>query len=307
VAALNRTTHLSRAPQHVQSQPTRAEAPITPCVAKPAQELARTGWKVRKLAVGADGRVDLADVERALTQPTRIVSVMLANNETGAIQDVAAVAEKARAARAWMHTDAVQALGKIGVDFNTQRACDDMSAHKIYGPKVWAHSFSTSALAEALVDGGSHEHGLRSGTENAGRRFGAACGSRRDACMILRRLAAMRDQFERGLAQLGAVVFCAGTPRIPNTSYFAFSGVEGETLVVELDKAGFAVASGAACSSANPEPSATLLAMGVAPELARSAVRLSLGKDNTAAQIEEFLHALSGVLTRLMRLTAIAV
>lgn len=283
-----------------------------PCVAKPAQELARTGWKVRKLAVHADGRVDLADVERALTEPTRIVSVMLANNETGAIQDVAAVAEKARAARAWMHTDAVQALGKISVDFNALNVhAMTLSAHKIYGPKgVGALVLDKRIELKPLVDGGGHEHGLRSGTENVPGivGFGAACElAARRMHDFAPRLAAMRDQFERGLAQLGAVVFCAGTPRIPNTSYFAFSGVEGETLVVELDKAGFAVASGAACSSANPEPSATLLAMGVAPELARSAVRLSLGKDNTAAQIEDFLHALSGVLTRLMRLTAIAV
>ena len=283
-----------------------------PCVAKPAQELARTGWKVRKLAVDADGRVDLADVERALTEPTRIVSVMLANNETGAIQDVAAVAEKARAARAWMHTDAVQALGKISVDFNALNVhAMTLSAHKIYGPKgVGALVLDKRIELKPLVDGGGHEHGLRSGTENVPGivGFGAACElAARRMHDLAPRLAAMRDQFERGLAQLGAVVFCAGTPRIPNTSYFAFPGVEGETLVVELDKAGFAVASGAACSSANPEPSATLLAMGVAPELARSAVRLSLGKDNTAAQVEAFLHALSGVLTRLMRLTAIAV
>jgi len=283
-----------------------------PCVAKPAHELARTGWKVRKLAVDADGRVDLADLDQALTQPTRIVSVMLANNETGAIQDVAAVAEKARAARAWMHTDAVQALGKISVDFNALNVhAMTLSAHKIYGPKgVGALVLDKRIELKPLVDGGGHEHGLRSGTENVPGivGFGAACElAARRMHDLAPRLAAMRDQFERGLAQLGAVVFCAGTPRIPNTSYFAFSGVEGETLVVELDKAGFAVASGAACSSANPEPSATLLAMGVAPELARSAVRLSLGQDNTAAQIEEFLHALSGVLTRLMRLTAIAV
>jgi cysteine desulfurase len=283
-----------------------------PCVAKPAQELARAGWKVRKLAVDADGRVDLADVERALTEPTRIVSVMLANNETGAIQDVAAVADKARGARAWMHTDAVQALGKIDVDFNALNVhAMTMSAHKIYGPKgVGALVLDKRIELKPLINGGGHEHGLRSGTENVPGivGFGAACEiAARRMRDLAPWLAAMRDQFEHGLAQMGAVIFCAGTPRIPNTSYFAFPGVEGETLVVELDKAGFAVASGAACSSANPEPSATLLAMGVAPELARNAVRLSLGKDNTAAQVDEFLRALSGVLTRLMRLTAIAV
>lgn len=283
-----------------------------PCVAKPAQELARAGWKVRKLAVDSDGRVDLADVERALTEPTRIVSVMLANNETGAIQEVAAVAEKARAARAWMHTDAVQALGKTAVDFNALNVhAMTLSAHKIYGPKgVGALILDKRIELKPLINGGGHEHGLRSGTENVPGivGFGAACElAARRMRDLAPRLAAMRDQFERGLERMGAVIFGAGAPRIPNTSYFALPGVEGETLVVELDKAGFAVASGAACSSANPEPSATLLAMGVGSELARGGVRLSLGKDNTAAQVEEFLHALSGVLTRFKRLTAIAV
>src|SRR6187399_3193183 len=107
-----------------------------PCVAKPAQELVRVGWKLRKLAVDHDGRIDVADVAQALKEPTGIVSVMLANNETGMIQDVAAVAEHARAARAWMHTDAVQALGKIPVDFSGLNVhAMTLSAHKIYGPK----------------------------------------------------------------------------------------------------------------------------------------------------------------------------
>ena len=121
------------------------------------------------------------------------------------------------------------------------------------------------------------------------------------------RLAMMRGELERGLNGMGAVIFGADAPRIPNTSYFAFPGIEGETLVIELDQAGFAVASGAACSSTSTEPSATLLAMGVAPELARGAVRLSLGKDNQPGQVADFLHALQGVLGRLKRLTAIAV
>ena len=121
------------------------------------------------------------------------------------------------------------------------------------------------------------------------------------------RLAAMRDELERGLCGMDSVIFGAGAKRVPNTSYFAFPGIEGETLVIELDQAGFAVASGAACSSTSTEPSATLLAMGIAPEVARGAVRFSLGKDNTAAQVADFLRALAGVLARLKRLTAIAV
>jgi cysteine desulfurase len=283
-----------------------------PCVAKPAQELARAGWKVRKLAVDRECRVDAADVAQALRGPTGIVSVMLANNETGVIQDVAAVAEKARAARAWMHTDAVQALGKIEVDFVALNVhAMTLSAHKIYGPKgAGALVLDKRIELKPLISGGGHEHGLRSGTENVPAivGFGAACelaaARMRD---LAPRLATMRDSLERSLRGMGAVIFGAAAPRIPNTSYFAFPGIEGETLVIELDKAGFAVASGAACSSASTEPSATLLAMGVAPELARGAVRFSLGKDNAPAQVGEFLRALEGVLKKLKRLTAIAV
>lgn len=283
-----------------------------PCVAKPAQELARAGWQVRKLAADRNGRVDIDDVRAALAAPTGIVSVMLANNETGVIQDVAAVAELAREKRAWMHTDAVQALGKIPVDFNALNVqAMSLSAHKIYGPKgIGALVLDKRIELKPLLSGGGHEHGLRSGTENVPGivGFGAACEI---AASRLRELApklnAMREQLERALTKMGAVIFGGAAVRIPNTTYFAFPGIEGETLVIELDNAGFAVASGAACSSTSTEPSATLLAMGVAPEVARGAVRLSLGKANTPADIDAFVSALEKVVARLKQLTAIAV
>ena len=283
-----------------------------PCIAKPAQELARQGWKVRKLAVPRGGQLDLADVDAALKEPTGIVSVMLVNNETGVILDVVAAAVRARAARAWMHTDAVQALGKIPVDFQALGVhAMTVSAHKIYGPKGAAALVMDKRLQlRPIIHGGGHEQGLRSGTENvaaiAG--FGAACELAAGRMQQLaQRQEAMRARLERGLSELGAVVFGEEASRVANTSYFAFKGVMGETLVIELDKAGYAVAPGAACSSANPEPSATLLAMGVDPEHARGAVRFSLGAGNTPPQIDEFLKALKSVVTRLRNLTAIAV
>ncbi len=153
-----------------------------PCVAKPAQDLARQGWKLRKLAVSRDGQVDIADVELALKEPTGIVSVMLANNETGVIQDVAAIAGHARAAKAWMHTDAVQALGKIPVDFAALGVhAMTISAHKIYGPKGAAALVMDKRLQlRPIIQGGGHEQGLRSGTENVPAivGFGAACDAR---------------------------------------------------------------------------------------------------------------------------------
>ncbi len=283
-----------------------------PCVAKPAQELARQGWKLHKLAVSRDGAVDFADVDRALKEPTGIVSVMLANNETGVIQDVAAVAARARAAKAWMHTDAVQALGKIPVDFAALGVhAMTISAHKLYGPKGAAALVVDKRLQlKPIIHGGGHEQGLRSGTENVPAivGFGAACVLAGERMRELApRLEAMRARFEEGLDEIGAIVFGARAPRIPNTTYFAFKGILGETLVIELDKAGYAAAPGAACSSANPEPSATLLAMGVDAEVAHGAVRFSLGAGNTMPQIDEFLKTLKAVVSRLKNMTAMAV
>ena len=283
-----------------------------PCVAKPAQELARQGWKVRKLAVARDGQMELADVDAALREPTGIVSVMLVNNETGVWLDVAAVAARARAAKAWMHTDAVQALGKIAVDFQSLGVhAMTISAHKIYGPKGAAALVMDKRLQlRPIIHGGGHEQGLRSGTENVAAivGFGAACELAAERMQQLaQRLEAMRARLERGLHEMGAVIFGEQAPRVANTSYFAFKGIVGETLVIELDKAGYAVAPGAACSSANPEPSATLLAMDVDPELARGAVRFSLGAGNTSQQVDEFLRALKAVVSRLSSMTAMAV
>ena len=283
-----------------------------PCVAKPAAELVRAGWKLRKFATDGDGRVNAADAAAALAGPAGVVSVMLANNETGVIQDVAALGEHARAAGAWMHTDAVQALGKIAIDFTELNVhAMTLSAHKIYGPKgVGALVLDKRIELRPLLSGGGHEQGMRSGTENVAGivGFGAACeiaASRQHA--LAPRLTALRERFERGLDGLDATVFGAAAPRIPNTSYFALDGIDGETLVVELDKAGFAVASGAACSSASTEPSATLLAMGVAPDRARGAVRLSVGAATTTEEIDTFLQALAKTAGRLRQLTAMAV
>ena len=284
-----------------------------PCVAKPAQELVRQGWTLRKLAVTCHGAIDLADVDAALATPTGIVSVMLANNETGVIQDVAAVGERARRAKAVMHTDAVQALGKIPVDFNALNvSAMTLSAHKIYGPKGAGALIVDKRLElRPLLSGGGHERGARSGTENVPAivGFGAACELAAGRMVDLnKQLQVLRERLERGLAGMGAVIFgAAGAVRVPNTSYFALQGIDGEALVIELDKAGYAVAAGAACSSTSSEPSATLLAMGVAPAVARGAVRFSLGAGNAAEQVDGFLAALAAVAQRLRRLTAVAV
>ncbi|TCV90751.1 cysteine desulfurase family protein [Sulfurirhabdus autotrophica] len=283
-----------------------------PSVMKPAQELACMGWSLRKIASDGHGLLDLSDAELALQTPTGLVSTMLVNNETGVIQNVSAIAELARKQGAWMHTDAVQALGKINVNFASLNVhAMTLSAHKIYGPKGAAALVVDKRLElKPLISGGGHEKGLRAGTENVSAivGFGVACE------LAQKRLAgssgilfAMREKLENGLAGLGAVIFGQATNRVQNTSYFAFPGIDGETLVMELDRTGYAVASGSACSSGSTEPSSVLMAMQVERDLARGALRVSLGKDTADAQIDGFVVALETVLARLRKLSAIAV
>ena len=283
-----------------------------PCVARPAQDLVRQGWKLRKIATDVHGRVDIADVQAALREPTNLVSVMLVNNETGVIQPVSKIAAMAWEKRAWMHTDAVQALGKIPLDFEALGVhAMTLSAHKIYGPKgIGALVVDKRLELKPIIHGGGHEGGMRSGTENVPAivGFGAACElAARRMESVANRTRDLRDRTEQGAANLGAQIFGRGAERISNTTYFAFPDIDGETLVIELDKAGFAVASGAACSSTSTEPSATLLAMGIAPELARGAVRVSFGAQNTTDEVDDFLQALGATVSRLRRLMAIAV
>ena len=286
-----------------------------PCVIKPVEQLRRQGWNALSLAVDGDGRVDPTVYRDAMAKRPKLVSVMLANNETGVIQDVFSLAEQARAAGAVFHTDAVQAVGKLPVDFRALNAAGvlgmTVSAHKIGGPKgAGALVIDKRVELEPLIAGGGHERGIRSGTENVAAivGFGVACELMgRRSGQVAAKLELLRERLEQGIGQLGATVFGASARRLSNTLYFAFPGIEGETLVGQLDRAGFAVASGSACSSANPEPSPVLQAMGVEPGLARGAVRVSLGAANTAQQIEDFLLTLQETVLKLRRLSAIAV
>jgi len=283
-----------------------------PCVAMPAKDLVRSGWTLRRLAAGHDGVVDLADLDAALCVPTGIVSTMLANNETGVLQPVAAIADRARRVRAWVHSDAVQALGKVPVDFEALGVHGlTLSAHKLRGPKgAGALVLDKRIELKPLLHGGGHESGMRSGTENVPAivGFGAAC-----ELAVARLVAfdqhcrALRDTLDDRLAAAGATVFGRSAARIPNTTYFAFEGIDGETLVIELDRLGFCVASGSACSSKSTEPSATLLAMGVAPELARGSVRVSLGEESSEGEVTAFAAAVVATVKRLRQLTAMAV
>lgn len=285
-----------------------------PCVREPAKALRRRGWRLREIAVDSECRLAEADFQAALAERPALISIMLANNETGAVQDIAALAAQSAGTGAWFHTDAVQALGKVVIDFRALNAAGvhalTLSAHKFGGPKGAGALIADKRVDLApLIDGGGHERGLRSGTENVPAivGFGVACelavAQLADRALRLRQL---RGGLERGLVAQGATIFAAHAERLPNTVYFSLAGIDGETLVAKLDRAGFAVASGAACSAANPEPSHVLLAMGIAPNLARGAVRVSLGAQTTADDVAGFLRALSATTSQLQALATVA-
>lgn len=283
-----------------------------PAVLRPAQALRGRGWKLASVTVDADGRLDLDDLQETLRQPTALVSVMTVNNETGALQDIATIAALTRRHGAILHTDAVQALGKVALDFDALGVqAMSLSAHKINGPQG-----AGALIVDKRVDilpvmyGGGQEKNLRSGTENIAAivGFGLACElAQRKLAQHTVVTTQLREQLEHGLQRLGAVIFGALAPRLPNTSFFAFPNVEGETLVMSLDRKGFAVASGSACSSDSTEPSHVLLAMGVEAGIARGAVRVSLGAENTPEQVQAFLLTLESELTKLKHMAAIAV
>ncbi|HEY5130261.1 MAG TPA: cysteine desulfurase family protein [Bradyrhizobium sp.] len=264
---------------------------------------------VSTIGVTRAGLLDLDGLRSALAGgPPALVSVMLANNETGAVQPVAEAAEIVHAAGGLLHVDAIQAVGKISFDINVMKAdLVTLSAHKIGGPTGVGAVLLAEGLAgpEPLLRGGGQELGRRAGTENvagiAG--FGAAVKAAMDALAIdATRLESLRNRLESGLVLTpGVIVFSRDAPRLPNTTLFTVPGLKAETAVIGFDLAGFAVSSGSACSSGKVQPSHVLEAMGAGPELAQGAVRLSLGWSTSDADIDRCLEAwrkLAGTLLR---------
>lgn len=266
----------------------------------------RTGGRfpceaIEDVAVTSDGRVDLSALAEAVGRTSRpLVSLMLANNETGVIQPVAQAAAVVHAAGGLLHVDAIQAVGRIACDIH-QIGADlvTLSAHKIGGPKGIGALVRRSEdihLPEPLIRGGGQERGFRAGTENVLgiAAFGAAAAAAQAArAAEAGHMAVLRDRLEVGLKAISrsAVIFGEAAERLPNTTLFAADGMKAETAVIAFDLEGIAVSSGAACSSGKVQPSHVLAAMGVSPVLLRGAVRVSLGWSTTEADVERFLAA----------------
>jgi len=268
-------------------------------VLNPMKALVKKGWPVTFLKVDRAGRVDPEELEDALTPETLLVSIMHANNETGVIQPVEELARVSREGGAYFHTDAVQSVGKIPVDVEGL-GIDllSLTGHKMYGPKGSGALFVRRGVKfRPVLRGGGQERSRRPGTENLagivglGRAAELAQSSLEDEGQ---RLVGLRDLLEMKVRDSirGAVVNGGTAPRTPNTTNLSFAGVEGETLTIALDLKGFAVSTGAACSSGTVEPSHVLIAMGLKPERVQGSIRVSLGRYTTENDVLEFVKAL---------------
>jgi cysteine desulfurase len=271
-------------------------------VLEAARALSRAGWTLELIPVDRDCRVDLAALD-ALLRPqlgkVALVSVMLANNETGVVQDIAAVAARCRAADALLHVDAAQAGGRLAIDMRAL-GCQllTLSAHKLHGPQGAGALLRDRAVPLApLLAGGGQEQGLRGGTEPVAALVGFGAAAALAAAELPARAAAMlalRTRLEAGLRRLpDCTLIAEAATRLPNTVQFALAGHDGAATQMTLDKAGFAVSTGSACHAGRP--SHVLAAMGLPAAVAQGAVRVSLGKDNDAAEVDAFVAAVAAV------------
>ena len=280
-----------------------------PAVLETCRYLGRRGVGVTHVPPDADGVVHADDVAAAMRPDTRIVSVMTANNVTGVVQPIVAIAQAARAGGAWCHTDAVQAFGKIPLDV-TELPVDllSLSGHKIHGPKgVGALYVRTGTPLAPLIHGGGQENGLRSGTENVAALVGLGCAAelaQHEMDAEAARLTLLRDRIVAFALQRisGAYLIGHAKNRLPGHVCLGFDSLEPRAVEVllALDEAGIAASSGSACSAAHAaEPSYILQAMGFDQVRARGSLRITLGRGNTEAEVERFLEVLPAIVARM--------
>ena len=284
-----------------------------PCVLNAAKWLADEGFPVTFLDVDEYGLVDMDQLRRAVGPETLLVSVMAANNEIGTVQDIRAIAAIAKAAGAYMHTDATQSVGKIpvsvddwGVDYMT------MSCHKLYGPKgIGGLYVREGRPLEPLIRGGHQEHGFRAGTYNNQGIMGfglAAELAKAELDDYVERIGGLRRRLRDGI--LAAVPKCRvnGHPErvLPNTLNVSFPGAEGEAILLSLDLEGIRVSTGSACASGSLDPSHVLMATGVGPELAHGSIRFSLGRDSTEEDVDYVVSRIGPIIARLRSMSTVS-
>ncbi len=309
LALLGTVRRAARAPRHVVTTAIEHPAVLNACA-----QLEREGVEATYVPVGGDGVVDPDDIRRALRPHTVLISVMHANNELGTVQPLAEIAAVARTAGVCLHSDGVQALGKIPLDLGALGVdLYSVSGHKIYAPKgIGALCVRRGALLEPIMFGGHHERGHRPGTENVpgAAAFGRAAELAGAGLEVeARRMAALRDRLEDAILDRIPHTGVNGrrAARTPNTSNIYFDYLDGEALVIALDLRGFAVSTGAACSSGAIEPSHVLTAIGLTPERARASVRFSLGQSNTAGQVDALIEAVAASVAHLRKLSPVMV
>jgi len=299
---------LARAGDHVISSTIEHHAVLNSC-----KHLEAIGCEVTYVPVDGRGLVDPDDVRRALRPNTKLITIMMANNETGVLQPVAEIGKIAAEADVYFHTDAVQAAGKVPIEVK-RIGCDllSISGHKLHAPQgVGALYVGKGSILQPMFYGGSHERSRRAGTENVPGiiGLGKAAEIAKEALDRgeLGKMAAMRDRIEQTiLSQVEATgVNGEGAPRVPNTTNIHFDYIEGEALVIALDLKGLAVSTGAACSSGAIEPSHVLTAMGLPPEIARASLRFSLGKQNTPDDVQFALDLVPQTVARLRELSPV--
>jgi cysteine desulfurase len=285
-----------------------------PAVLNACAQLEREQVAVTYVRAGSNGLVDSSDIRRALRPETALISVMHANNELGTVQPIREIAAIAREAGVYLHADGVQALGKIPVNVDDLGVdLYSMSGHKIYAPKgVGALYVRQGTRLGSILFGGHHERERRPGTENVPGAAALGRAAEIGAAQLAdetRRLAELRDRMESAILERipHAGVNGHRAARTPNTTNIYFDYIEGEALVIALDLRGFAVSSGAACSSGAVEPSHVLTAIGLPKERARSSIRFSLGRGNTAEQVDALVEALATSVAHLRKLSPVAV
>lgn len=272
-----------------------------PAVLEPAQALADQGWRLIQVPVDSLGQIDADQFQSLLTLETRFVSIMHANNETGVIQNLAALTGQVGDRDILIHADAVQSAGKIDARFDELGVhMMSLSAHKIYGPKgVGGLVFDKSVDLHPLQRGGGQEMAIRAGTENTAGIVGfglAAELARTEMSERAEHLYTLRTELEAQIVQIpGVEIVAQSANRLPNTVQIICPGTDGEMLLMQLDQKGIAVSSGSACSSNNRAPSPVLTAMGYDRNAALSALRISLGQQNTLEQMNQFCEALRAI------------